>query len=65
VALSLLRIEILRISKYKKRDIDSLRNGIRIDRDCGKQIDDLVMDALSQAHFGEVFPEFSETIPQN
>ena len=50
VALSPLRLEILRISKYKKKDIDWLRNGIRIERDAGKSIDELVTDACAARH---------------
>lgn len=50
MALSPLQLEILRISKYKKRDIDWLRNGIRIEKDSGKPIDELVIDACSARH---------------
>jgi uncharacterized protein (UPF0332 family) len=50
VALSPLEMQILLISKYKKGQIDWLRNGIQIERLSGQTINDLVLQACSARH---------------
>jgi uncharacterized protein (UPF0332 family) len=50
VARSPLEVELLLISKYKKNQIDFLRNGIRIEKATGRTIDDLVLQACAARH---------------
>jgi uncharacterized protein (UPF0332 family) len=51
VALSPLEVELLNISKYKKNQIDWLRNGIRIEHVAGQTIGDLISQACVSRHF--------------
>jgi uncharacterized protein (UPF0332 family) len=50
VALSPLEVELLLISKYKKSQIDWLRNGIRIEQAAGRSIGDLLLQACAARH---------------
>jgi hypothetical protein len=50
VPLSPLEVELLLISKYKKSQIDWLRNGIRIEQVAGQTIGDLVLQASAARH---------------
>lgn len=50
MALSPFETELLQLAKYKKSQIDWLRNGIRIEQLAGRPIDDLVLHACTARH---------------